>query len=119
MLAELPGIGDLCRVVWRTHVREMTDLAHSEQHDLLDIVLGVETVLRTLLRPAKMNVASLGNIVPHLHWHVIPRFLDDPYFPDSIWSTPQRPFIDRTRLVSDTLRTALHEQLKHLPKIPL
>jgi len=38
-----------------------------------------------------MNLASLGNAVPHLHWHIVPRFGDDPHFPQPIWSTPRRP----------------------------
>ena len=40
--------------------------------------------------PAKVNLASLGTQVPHLHWHVIPRFTDDPHYPQPIWSTARR-----------------------------
>jgi diadenosine tetraphosphate (Ap4A) HIT family hydrolase len=38
------------------------------------------------MHPDKMNVAALGNVVPHIHWHVIPRFKDDVFFPGSVWS---------------------------------
>jgi diadenosine tetraphosphate (Ap4A) HIT family hydrolase len=38
----------------------------------------------------KMNIASLGNLVPHVHWHVIPRFADDSHFPQAVWSEPSR-----------------------------
>jgi diadenosine tetraphosphate (Ap4A) HIT family hydrolase len=38
-----------------------------------------------VLQPDKINLASLGNVVPHLHWHVIPRFADDPHFPNPVW----------------------------------
>jgi len=50
----------------------------------------VEAVLRELLAPEKINLASFGNVVPHLHWHVIPRFSDDPHFPNSVWSARVR-----------------------------
>jgi diadenosine tetraphosphate (Ap4A) HIT family hydrolase len=46
--------------------------------------------LRAQLAPLKMNLASLGNQTPHLHWHVIPRFADDSHFPQSVWGTRQR-----------------------------
>jgi diadenosine tetraphosphate (Ap4A) HIT family hydrolase len=50
----------------------------------------VEAALRQIMHPHKVNLASLGNLTPHLHWHVIPRFRDDPHFPQSIWSSRQR-----------------------------
>ena len=43
-----------------------------------------------MMRPDKVNLASLGNMVPHLHWHVIPRWKNDPWFPDSVWSAARR-----------------------------
>ena len=49
-------------------------------------VFAVEGALRASLSPHKMNVASLGNLTPHLHWHVIPRFKDDPAFPKPVWA---------------------------------
>jgi len=54
------------------------------------VVWDVEAVLRKVMQPTKMNLASLGNQVPHLHWHLIPRFSDDRHFPDPIWADPQR-----------------------------
>jgi hypothetical protein len=52
-------------------------------------VRQVERVLRDTLTPDKVNVASLGNQVPHLHVHIVPRWRDDLTFPDSIWSRPE------------------------------
>ncbi len=79
-----------CRVVWQAHVAEMTDLASEDQRHLLRVVLAVETALRGLLAPVKVNLASLGNQVAHLHWHVVPRFVDDAHFPDAVWAAPRR-----------------------------
>jgi diadenosine tetraphosphate (Ap4A) HIT family hydrolase len=68
----------------------MTDLGEAERMHCLRMVLAVESVLRELLTPHKVNLASLGNFTPHLHWHVIPRFSDDPHFPQAIWGPRQR-----------------------------
>jgi diadenosine tetraphosphate (Ap4A) HIT family hydrolase len=80
----------LCRVIWREHVKEMTDLNAVERARYLRVVFAVEQALRDILKPDKMNIASLGNAVPHLHWHVIPRFFDDRHFPGPIWAAPVR-----------------------------
>ena len=79
-----------CRVIWHAHVREMTDLASDQRAHLLEIVFAAEQALRDLLHPDKINLASLGNQVPHLHWHVIPRFADDAHFPDPVWAARRR-----------------------------
>jgi diadenosine tetraphosphate (Ap4A) HIT family hydrolase len=79
-----------CRVIWKAHVREMTNLDGAQQMHFLNVVLAVERALRALLSPDKINLASLGNQVPHLHWHVIPRFADDAHFPDPVWAARRR-----------------------------
>lgn len=73
------------RVVWHEHVAEMTDLAVGDREHFMRAVFAAESTMRELLAPHKVNVASLGNVVPHLHWHVIPRFTDDPHFPNPVW----------------------------------
>src|SRR5215510_11730692 len=91
VLVEEPGYTGYCRAVWNAHVKEMTDLAMPERLRFMGMVFTVEQALRTLLKPDKINLASLGNATPHLHWHVIPRFRDDPHFPNSIWGAATRP----------------------------
>jgi diadenosine tetraphosphate (Ap4A) HIT family hydrolase len=86
--ADYPGYA---RVIWNTHAPEMSDLPIAERERVMRVVYAVEESLREILRPDKINLASLGNQVPHLHWHIIPRFIDDPHFPDSVWSTRKRP----------------------------
>jgi diadenosine tetraphosphate (Ap4A) HIT family hydrolase len=85
-----PGYPGFCRVIWENHVKEMTDLSEDERLHLMEVVFAVEAVLREQLEPVKINLASLGNLVSHLHWHVIPRFADDPHFPQPIWASVQR-----------------------------
>ena len=86
-----PGYPGFCRVVWEAHTKEMTDLSDADRLHLMEVVFAVESVLRELLGPRKVNLASFGNHVPHLHWHVIPRFADDPHFPDPAWGPVKRP----------------------------
>ena len=98
-----PNYPAYCRVVWNKHVKEMTDLTKSQRAHFMNAVYGVEQVLGELLQPHKVNLASLGNRTPHLHWHVIPRFEDDAHFPDPVWAPRQRPGnphgVDRDKLV--------------------
>jgi diadenosine tetraphosphate (Ap4A) HIT family hydrolase len=90
-----PDYPGYCRVIWNAHVVEMTDLSQPERDRFLDVVFATEATLRRLLRPDKINLASFGNVVPHLHWHVIPRFGDDRHFPEPVWGTAQREGIRR------------------------
>jgi diadenosine tetraphosphate (Ap4A) HIT family hydrolase len=110
ILADEPVHPGLCRVVWGAHVGEMSDLAPDAATRLMTTVLIVERVLRARLAPYKVNLASLGNLVPHLHWHVIPRWVDDSRFPEPVWAAQQREpplrHIDKAGLV-DALRHAL------------
>lgn len=115
--AEIAGVGTICRVVWREHVREMSELDPPARSAFMGVVFGVEAVLRDLARPTKMNVASLGNVVPHLHWHVIPRYRDDAYFPDAIWAPARREGVEqplRSAMLRAALKTGLGNQAKTL-----
>ena len=78
------------RVVWRAHVAEWSDLSLAEQAAMMGAVGAVERVLREALAPTKINLASLGNVVAHLHWHVIARFDWDSHFPAPVWAAPAR-----------------------------
>jgi len=90
VLVDEPDYPGFCRVIWNAHVREMTDLAAAGQQHCMRVVFAVEQALRVALNPRKINLASLGNLTPHLHWHVIPRFADDAHFPHPVWGERQR-----------------------------
>jgi diadenosine tetraphosphate (Ap4A) HIT family hydrolase len=86
ILVDDPNYPGFCRVIWNDHVREMSDLSPADRMLLNDAVWHVETAVREVMGPDKINVASLGNVVPHLHWHVIPRYVDDVHFPNPVWA---------------------------------
>jgi diadenosine tetraphosphate (Ap4A) HIT family hydrolase len=98
-----------CRVIWQSHVREMTDLSSEDRAHFMFVVLAVEETLRELMKPDKINLASLGNMTPHLHWHVIPRFVDDKHFPAPIWGLAKREITDRA--ITNGLAEKLHDAL--------
>jgi diadenosine tetraphosphate (Ap4A) HIT family hydrolase len=106
--ADYPGF---CRVIWNAHVAEMSDLPPADRAILMRAVCQVESALREVLQPEKINLASLGNMVPHLHWHVIPRFADDAHFPHPIWAQAVRQtaveVLAARRAVLPALRAAI------------
>lgn len=88
--AEEVGFPAFYRVIWNAHVAEWSDLDESDQALCLRAVTAVERVLRQYVQPTKVNLASLGNVVPHLHWHVIARFDWDSHYPTPVWGPPVR-----------------------------
>ena len=115
--ADFPGFA---RVIWNDHAREMTDLDAPARSRLMETVLAVERAQREVLKPTKINLASLGNLTPHLHWHVIPRFTDDSHFPQPIWGPRQRSVGEdamagrRSRL--DQLRRRIAEEVSRVAR---
>ncbi|MDL5036254.1 HIT family protein [Comamonas sp. Y6] len=85
------GFPGFYRVVWNDHVAEFSDLSAPDRNLCMDAVAVVEQVLREQLSPTKINLAALGNMVAHLHWHVIARYDWDSHFPGSVWAQAQRP----------------------------
>ncbi|TAK87840.1 MAG: HIT family protein [Aquabacterium sp.] len=85
------------RVIWNDHVAEWTDLVPENRSHIMQTVAKVETVLREALAPTKINLASLGNVVPHLHWHVIARYDWDARWPAPVWAPKQREVDDAAK----------------------
>ena len=85
------GFPAFYRVIWNRHVAEFSDLSPTERQVCMHAVAKVEQVLRSELQSTKINLAALGNLVPHLHWHVIARFEWDSHFPVPVWGASQRP----------------------------
>lgn len=108
--ANYPGF---CRVVWHQHIKEMTDLPEAERNEFMHAVWVVEQVVRDVMAPHKINLASFGNMVPHLHWHVIPRYTDDAHFPNPIWAAAKTDVHTVSKRIA-LLPTLRAELLKHL-----
>ena len=82
----------------------------------MEAVTLVEKLLREHLQPTKINLATLGNVVPHLHWHVIARFDWDSHFPNPVWGAALRdspaPNIRAVEQVLPVLEQALANELE-------
>lgn len=103
-----------CQLIFDSrHVSRLDQLSPQEWTALAaDLFIAQQAIVR-VVRPDHVNVESLGNIVPHLHWHIIPRFRDDPTWGTPIWQPPLDSMPD-TRLPAadrDALIRALRESL--------
>ena len=78
------------RLIWQQHTAEFSDLSPAQRQLCMEAVAAIERVLRQHLQPTKINLASLGNVVPHLHWHIIARFDWDSHYPDPVWAQTRR-----------------------------
>lgn len=78
------------RVIAKRHVAEMSLLTDKERTMLWSILNIVEKTMLSELHPDKVNYAQFGNMVPHLHWHLIARWKDDTHFPECPWGPKQR-----------------------------
>jgi len=90
-----------CRVDLINHVKEMADLDEETRNEFMGVIFKIEKIIKEYLKPDKINLASLGNITPHLHWHIIPRYFSDNHFPDSIWSAKKRNNINKFSKVQE------------------
>jgi diadenosine tetraphosphate (Ap4A) HIT family hydrolase len=108
------------RVIWNAHVAEFSDLAPDERIECMEVVARIERVLRERLRPTKVNLASLGNAVPHLHWHIVARFDWDSHFPGATWAQALRAVepaaVTRLALPLDGLDLAVREAIAPLAR---
>ena len=115
VLVDDPNYPGFCRVIWNAHVAEMTDLPPEMRSEMMRTVCRLESIVREILQPDKINLASLGNVVPHLHWHVVPRYADDAHFPAPIWAAAQRQTAPETLAARyarlPQLRAAIIQQL--------
>jgi diadenosine tetraphosphate (Ap4A) HIT family hydrolase len=107
-----------CRVIWNEHAKEMTELLPVDRILFMNTVWQVEAAICEVMHPDKINLASLGNMTPHLHWHVIPRYADDAHFPSPVWAerqrTPAETALQARRELLPLLRDAIVKQLGHI-----
>ncbi len=73
------------RVVLNSHLKELSDLENADNIEVYKAVMKAEQIIRKIFNPDKINLASFGNMTPHVHWHIIPRFNGDKHFPNPTW----------------------------------
>lgn len=81
------GFSGRCLVTLREHYTELFQLTPAMRIAFLEDVSRVAEAISRALNPIKINYALLGNLVPHMHWHIIPRFPGDGVYPKPIWAS--------------------------------
>jgi diadenosine tetraphosphate (Ap4A) HIT family hydrolase len=97
-------------LVLKRHAVELFELNRAERAQLIEEVSAVARALAAAFRPVKVNYGLLGNLLPHIHWHVIPRLRDDPAPREPVWSVPHEP----APLGGDALRERIARIRSHL-----
>ena len=106
--AAFPGF---YRLISNHHVAEFSQLSPQARQRCVELLAWVEALVIRHLQPTKINLASLGNVVPHLHWHLVARFDWDSHYPSPIWAAAQRAAPQEELLRIGTLIPALDAAL--------
>lgn len=100
-----------CFVFAKAHVTELFHLDGETRQGVVEEVNAVAAALAHVFQPTKLNYELLGNMVPHMHWHLVPRFSDDPLWPKPIWSAPHAElyltdlgYTQRVELIREALK---------------
>jgi diadenosine tetraphosphate (Ap4A) HIT family hydrolase len=108
-LADEQAYRGYCILLLKDHQEHLADLPVERQVRLYEDVARVAAALRRELAPRRINYACLGNLLTHVHWHVTPRYPDDPEPQHPIWV---RPLAERRVALPAPERQALIAQLK-------
>ncbi len=71
-------------------IKEFSHCSQKLQLEILRVLNICEKEMLEYFEPEKINIASFGNYVPHVHFHIQARFNDDSYFPEPTWGAKQR-----------------------------
>jgi len=93
--------------------KEMSEVPKVVRTEIYDVLDSIEKEMLSYFKPTKINIASFGNYVPHVHWHIMARFEKDSYYPEPMWGTKQRESnlnLPSFEIFCNKLKGILHEQ---------
>lgn len=91
VLGDNQGLRGWCVLLLKGHREHLADLDVARQCRIFGEVALVAQTIREVVSPRRINYECLGNLVPHIHWHIIPRHADDPEPTKAVWGfTPER-----------------------------
>ena len=70
--------------------QEFSECNKDEKIEIWRVLDIIEKEMLAFFRPKKINIASFGNYMPLVHWHIMARFEEDSFFPEPMWGTKQR-----------------------------
>jgi diadenosine tetraphosphate (Ap4A) HIT family hydrolase len=87
--------------------KEFSECSCAEKEAIWNALNVIEKEMLSYFKPSKINIASFGNMLPRVHWHIMARFENDDYFPEPMWGMKQRegfvlqapmePFLERLK----------------------
>lgn len=93
------------------NLQEIDQLPTALQHTLIEEISALSRMVKNEFKPDKINVGTLGNIVPQLHIHVIARFKHDALWPHSVWQDAQETRAYENEALDTLLRSVLLTQV--------
>ncbi len=84
--SEIPWL----KIFTQTPYKEMSEVPAEIKFEIYDLLDAIEKEMLSYYNPTKINIASFGNYMPHVHWHIMARFEEDSYFPEPMWGSKQR-----------------------------
>lgn len=84
--SEIPWL----KIFTQTKRKEFSECTKAEKEMIWEMLDLIEKEMLEYFKPEKINLASFGNMLPHVHWHAMARFTNDSYFPEPMWGKKQR-----------------------------
>lgn len=84
--SEIPWL----KIFTHTHRKEFSECTREEKESIWESLDIIERKMLAYFKPDKINIASFGNMLPRVHWHIMARFENDSYFPEPMWGVKQR-----------------------------
>lgn len=105
--SEIPWL----KIFTHTPRKEFSECSTEEKQAIWDALDSIEKEMLAYFKPAKINIASFGNMLPRVHWHIMARFENDSYFPEPMWGpkqregfvleAPMKPFLEKVTIELD------------------
>ncbi len=86
---DIPGY---IKLITNKHIKEFSELSDKEAVEITLALKKIEKILIQNTKADKINIAELGNMVPHFHIHIIPRYKNDPWWPSATFCEKKRDF---------------------------
>lgn len=84
--SEIPWL----KIFTQTKRKEFSECTRAEKEAIWECLDIIEKEMLAYFNPDKINIASFGNMLPHVHWHIMARYKEDSYFPEPMWGNKQR-----------------------------
>lgn len=84
--SEIPWL----KIFTHTPHKEFSECTREEKEAIWEVLDIIEKEMLDYFKADKINIASFGNMLPRVHWHIMARFSNDSYFPEPMWGVKQR-----------------------------